>query len=149
MNIRLNTPDVIHESFDNETVIVNLRAGVYFSLDEAGLQVWKQIGDGTTDVDLAALWQKTHGVDAAEAAAVMKAFLQELHREQLIVVDAVSELVADAAPLPQAKLKPTLQKFTDLQDLLMLDPIHEVDEQGWPHPKPAGDLAAGEVAPGA
>ncbi len=25
MNIRLNTPDVIHESFDNETVIVNLR----------------------------------------------------------------------------------------------------------------------------
>jgi hypothetical protein len=25
-----------------------------------------------------------------------------------------------------------LQKFTDMQDLLLLDPIHEVDESGWP-----------------
>jgi len=29
--------------------------------------------------------------------------------------------------------KPKLQKFTDMQDLLLLDPIHEVDEAGWPH----------------
>jgi hypothetical protein len=28
-----------------------------------------------------------------------------------------------------------LQKFTDMQELLLLDPIHEVDERGWPHRK--------------
>ena len=28
---------------------------------------------------------------------------------------------------------PILQKYTDMQDLLLLDPIHEVDEAGWPH----------------
>jgi hypothetical protein len=29
-----------------------------------------------------------------------------------------------------------LQKYTDMADLLLLDPIHEVDEQGWPQPAP-------------
>jgi hypothetical protein len=27
-------------------------------------------------------------------------------------------------------------KYSDMEDLIMLDPIHEVDESGWPHPKP-------------
>ena len=28
---------------------------------------------------------------------------------------------------------PIIEKFTDMQELLLLDPIHEVDEKGWPH----------------
>jgi len=36
-------------------------------------------------------------------------------------------------------VKPILQKYTDMADLLLLDPIHEVDAgQGWPHPAPPG-----------
>ena len=31
---------------------------------------------------------------------------------------------------------PILHKYTDMQDLLLLDPIHEVDEAGWPSVKP-------------
>jgi hypothetical protein len=32
----------------------------------------------------------------------------------------------------------TLEEFTDLEDILGLDPIHEVDpEKGWPHAAPA------------
>jgi hypothetical protein len=27
---------------------------------------------------------------------------------------------------------PLLRKYTDMRDLLLLDPIHDVDEQGWP-----------------
>ena len=32
--------------------------------------------------------------------------------------------------------EPALQKYTDMEDLLLLDPIHEVDDTGWPNPKP-------------
>jgi hypothetical protein len=28
-----------------------------------------------------------------------------------------------------------LNKYTDMQDLLLLDPIHEVDAAGWPSTK--------------
>ena len=33
---------------------------------------------------------------------------------------------------------PEIQKFTDMEDLLLIDPIHEVDEEaGWPNIKDA------------
>ena len=144
MNIRLNTPDVIHESFDNETVIVNLRVGVYFSLNETGLPLWEEIGRGTTEEHLVATWQTKQGADEAGANAAVRAFLKELQEEQLIVTDPAEIPAAPAGPLPAAASRPALQKYTDLQDLLMLDPIHDVDERGWPHSKPAaGDAATG------
>lgn len=143
MNIRLNTPDVIHESFDNESVIVNLRIGIYFSLNEAGLPLWEEIGKGTTDERLVALWRAKQETDEAGARAVVGAFLKELQDEQLIVSDEPGALSAPAGDPPAGIVRPTLQKYTDLQDLLMLDPIHDVDERGWPHSKPASDAAAG------
>ena len=27
---------------------------------------------------------------------------------------------------------PTLEKYTDMQDLVLIDPVHQVDEAGWP-----------------
>ncbi len=30
---------------------------------------------------------------------------------------------------------PVLDVYSDMQDLLLLDPIHDVDETGWPTPK--------------
>jgi hypothetical protein len=39
-----------------------------------------------------------------------------------------------AAPEARAVafVPPSLAKFQDMQDLLLLDPIHETDEPGWP-----------------
>jgi hypothetical protein len=31
-----------------------------------------------------------------------------------------------------------LERYTDMQELLLLDPIHDVDESGWPHRKVPG-----------
>ena len=32
---------------------------------------------------------------------------------------------------------PSFTTFTDMQDIILLDPVHEVDARGWPH-APAG-----------
>ncbi len=90
-----------------------------------------------------ALWQAKQAVDEAGAQTAVRAFLKELQEEQLIVTEPAEILAAPAGPLPPAASRPALQKFTDLQDLLMLDPIHEVDERGWPHARPPGDTATG------
>jgi hypothetical protein len=37
-------------------------------------------------------------------------------------------------PAESAFVAPTLNTYTDLQDFLLADPLHDVDEQaGWPH----------------
>jgi hypothetical protein len=39
----------------------------------------------------------------------------------------------DPAPAERATfIAPVLAVYTDMQDLLLLDPIHDVDEIGWP-----------------
>jgi hypothetical protein len=32
--------------------------------------------------------------------------------------------------------EPLVERFTDMQNLLLLDPIHEVTEEGWPQQAP-------------
>ena len=73
----------------------------------------------------------------------MSSFCAELEREGLIVsLDGT----ADSDPEPSFDLPqpnngqvfspPVVEKYTDMQDLVLLDPVHEVDERGWPHAKP-------------
>jgi hypothetical protein len=49
--------------------------------------------------------------------------------------DAASPDSTNRQPLPEPSgfEPPVLEKFTDMQDLILLDPVHEVDERGWPH----------------
>jgi hypothetical protein len=37
---------------------------------------------------------------------------------------------------------PVIEIYTDLQDLLLLDPIHDVDDRGWPVFNPQAAAAA-------
>jgi hypothetical protein len=75
-------------------------------------------------------------------AAQVAAFVDELTREQLVVSAGEGSIArspgepggtgtAQVDPGPWST--PTLTRFTDMQDLLVLDPVHEVDDRGWPH----------------
>jgi hypothetical protein len=33
----------------------------------------------------------------------------------------------------ESYLQPSFEKYSDMQEMLLLDPIHEVSEAGWPH----------------
>jgi hypothetical protein len=33
-----------------------------------------------------------------------------------------------------------LERYTDMQELLLLDPIHDVDQTGWPRRKGEGEV---------
>ncbi len=65
-------------------------------------------------------------------------FVERLLEEALLVA-ANGDGPAAAAPARaerrRARLvrEPRLDKYTDMQELLLLDPIHEVDERGWPN----------------
>ena len=47
-------------------------------------------------------------------------------REQIEVAPDVSDYLANGYQ------PPVLETYADLQDILLLDPVHDVDETGWP-----------------
>jgi hypothetical protein len=132
-------PHVIHEVFDDEVVIVNLETGRYYTMSESGAAIWTMIRDGVAIADIRSAIGRRYEGAAAELDAAVDRFLAELEREGLATPAAASSLPSPAAapvePRP-AFQPPTLQKYTDMQDLLLLDPIHEVDETGWPNKRP-------------
>ena len=132
---------VISETLDGETVIINLATGHYYSLDPLASWVWTALADGGATVREAALQTaRAWGRDVSEVEGLLVPFLAALERDELVVAGAGSEPGPvppfDAATAPFAE--PRMQRFDDIQELLLLDPIHEVEEAGWPAQRAQG-----------
>lgn len=138
VQFKINVPDVVSETIDGEAVIVSLSRGVYYSLDRVGVEAWDLINRGYSLARIVTAIQQTFDGDAELIAQTIQGLLAQLQAEQLITAIASSQ--ADAAPASEAApapkepfVPPVLQKYSDMVDLLMLDPIHDVDEtEGWP-----------------
>ena len=138
---RANTPKVLFEAFEDETVLINLDSGNYYSFSGSGALIWDCMvrGDSVGSV-IEDLQERFGGLDGI--APGVEDFVRELVEENLIVEIAsepakASEKVARQSVMLERFERPALQKYTDMQDLLLLDPIHEVDETGWPARAPA------------
>ena len=139
MRYRVNDPQVISETVGGETVIVNLASGHYFNLQGTAVDVWEALLRGeSTDRIVAGLATRYAAVDG-EIAEAVEALLVEFASAELITPqDDVGEVsaVAVASPAGQELLpfeRPSFTTFTDMQDIILLDPVHEVDARGWPH----------------
>jgi Coenzyme PQQ synthesis protein D (PqqD) len=137
---RVNQPKVIFEAFEDETVLINLDSGNYYSFSGSGALIWDRIvrGDSVGSV-IENLQERFRGRDGI--ASAVDDFVRELAEENLIIEDSsraaknVKQERIEIGALTQFE-RPVLQKYSDMQDLLLLDPIHEVDETGWPHALP-------------
>jgi hypothetical protein len=73
------------------------------------------------------------GADHATIAADMDAWLRELIAEEIVIgAEAGAVETVSLPPAAGAWTAPALEKYTDMQDLLILDPVHEVAAEGWP-----------------
>jgi hypothetical protein len=141
---KVNTPTVTHEIIDGEAVIINLDSGNYYSLVDAGSFIWGLFEMGTSAHDIRSLVLQTYQGDETDIDRSVQELLTQLQLENLIVpVDGADEALGIAQPAPSNNnhekpsfKPPMLHKYSDMQELLLLDPIHDVDDAGWPKPVP-------------
>jgi hypothetical protein len=137
---RINGPHVVAETLDGETTIVDLDSGIYYALNESGSLIWDGLIGGAGAKTIAGTLVSAFEIDEASATEAVSALLEELTAAGLIVpaTEASSNGSAPASngagpAQPKAPFAaPKLSTYTDMQELLLLDPIHEVDEAGWP-----------------
>lgn len=141
---------VIHQDFEGEVVVIDLASGSYFSLSGSGGALWRQlsIGPGTVET-LAALLAELHEVDHIRASHDVASFLDDLEREGLVVrCDGPAAGITSRGDSGPARVRapyapPKVAAYRDLQELFLLDPVHDVDPSaGWPH------AGAADGAPG-
>jgi hypothetical protein len=141
--LRVNAPAVVGEIIDGEAVIMDLGSGHYFSTQGSGAEVWRAIEGGCDRAGVAVVLAERYEGDRAELNLAADRFIEELLAKGLIVE---AERATDA-PLPPVLpspvagqprhvfVAPVLDSYSDMEDLLLLDPIHDVNEAGWPMAK--------------
>jgi len=135
MNYRLNTPRVVHETLDDETIIIDFETGTYYSLTGVAhwvlfLLIQEQSVAQVVDQIAACYDGEQEEIDVA-----VRQFIVNLAAAS-IIVKVIAPVSGTAVALPLTPKSPftlpQLEEHTDIQDLLLLDPIHEVSKQGWP-----------------
>jgi hypothetical protein len=141
MRHRVNSPNVIHETIEGEVILIDLKTGTYYSLRGVGAAIWQGIVAGADSEQIADELLRRYDASNDQAADAVQSLIRELERESLIRTDDGD---GDAAEPPTfengagARLPfelSALEKHTDMQDLILLDPVHEVGAEGWPQTK--------------
>jgi hypothetical protein len=142
---RISAPSVVSEVIDGEAIIMDMRSGFYYSADGIGAQLWEAMSAGASLGQLEG-WAQTHFDDDGMVDAI-RSFTRQLVDNGLVTAEEGSGPPTIVLPVPaQACTRPVLAVHGDMQDLIMLDPIHDVAEVGWPVRK--ADLDAPGTAAG-
>ncbi|WOO42686.1 PqqD family protein [Rubellicoccus peritrichatus] len=127
--------EIVSEAIDGEAVVIDLNNGAYYSLEGAGLYVWEALVAGYSVSDITQKLEATFAESSANIGPKVEAMVTSLLESELLVgrdSASVTEPSSTTIPLPENLNSFEIQCYSDMKDLLMLDPIHEVDEQGWP-----------------
>jgi outer membrane protein assembly factor BamB len=135
---RINSPPVVAETLDGEATIVDLDSGTYYALNESGTFVWEELRRGADGDSIPDALATRYGIESGEVGSAVEGLIAELIERSLIAPldDGTAPssngdaTVADSNGNPYSP--PKLSAYTDMQELLLLDPVHEVDDAGWP-----------------
>jgi hypothetical protein len=106
------SPYIMSDTIDEMVIVIHIITGAYYSLTQTGAELWKKIEAGEQEY-------------ALEDVQFIKAF----------VIEEILKVENDLSRYSERPFDEIGMKFTDMEEMLMGDPIHEVDLEGWPQLK--------------
>jgi hypothetical protein len=134
----------MHESIEGEVIIIDLDTGSYYSLRDEGAAIWAALEGGADQHEIVAELERRYEPAGEPIDTALRRFVEELANEGLIAAASASDghAVATARAAENGDREvfraPVLEKHTDMQELILLDPVHQVDTRGWPYEAPTG-----------
>jgi hypothetical protein len=133
--LTIRSADLAHETIEGETIVIDLRAQAYYRLEGAAAIAWQALAQGSDAATLTALLRRLYPAEAAAVAQAVPGFLEALIERGLVENASRQGLDADSAEFRAAAGFDglALHSFADLEEILWVDPVHDVDEAtGWP-----------------
>jgi len=137
---RIVHENITHERLDGETIAINLVTGRYYSMSGPAAALLSGLKSGTPFKLWRPAIQYMFG-DSANAEDLTD-FFDALVDAGLVC--ATNEVGSSSWAPPEdyqrsAWTAPVLSEFEDLQDLILVDPIHDTSNLGWPHVRDDSD----------
>ena len=104
-----SNPKMIGDTIGTDTIVIDTHSGAYYTLTPAAAELWTAAQDQSVLV-----------TDSESAVAF------HLANEGILL----SDLSPESHPSQDASI--AFSKIVSMADILLADPIHEVDEDGWP-----------------
>lgn len=125
-------PRIVADDFGDETVLINVEKGLYFSMQGSAVDIWKAFD--APQLRSLAVKGLARELSDSDGESIDR-FVQSMIDHDLLIE-------AEARPGDEVKVAgftaasfavPVLGVFSDLAELIALDPVHEVDQEaGWP-----------------
>lgn len=109
------SPTVISDTLDADTIVIDVKTGAYYTLTAPAASLWQQALAGGCEVE-----------PGSGEAGILRALVDE------------GLLTGPTPDDPAAESSTAYSRYTDMEELLLADPIHEVEADGWPMLKPPG-----------
>jgi hypothetical protein len=136
-NLRYNIFDnnIISDVFGEEVVLVNLESGVYYSLRYSAAQIWIRLINQYSPTEIFADLIQIYKVDENDLISDINLFFTQLLEVKIIKIALETEkksIEFNSKEILVPYTSPVLETFSDMQEILLLDPVHDVDKAGWP-----------------
>jgi hypothetical protein len=124
-------PRLAADIFDGEYIIANLDTGLYYSVQGGAVSLLNALPFEDPN-QVIGLLTDAFPEQAPVINQELNTILKELLAEEIIRQGNIT-IPTDrpAFVLPAEYMPARFNRYADMQDLLLLDPIHDVDENGW------------------
>jgi len=135
----LNEAKMFSDIADGVAIIINSETGIYYGMNGFGTSVFENILAGASAEEIITSL-KAMPTAPADIEIRVKAFIKDMVAFGILLEGATdgTPVALDAEVAGADQFVMTVQEFSDAQELLLADPIHEVkNEMGWQPTKDA------------
>lgn len=145
---RINDRKMYYDMADGQAVVINFETGMYYGMSSLGSAVLDLLLKGSDPTDLAAVLEKVPSCPG-DIKERIQAFIQDLMDKEILMDSAEKGSFSVAASSVEFGREAfddgfqlDLNEYAEAQDLILADPIHDVDvNMGWPIMKGSGSDA--------
>ena len=133
----INTSEVTGQVIDGEAIIMNLANGMFYSTDQVGASIWSWVEQGLSVGEITKRITAQYDVPETQARSDLDGLVAQLIGENLVEVRDGSEAAPPSgrstspAGTRAPYRTPELNRYSDMTDMLALDPPMPVLGAPW------------------
>lgn len=130
---KLNESKMFADVTNNVAIIINSETGIYYGMNNCGSIIFQSVIDGCSIKSILESLKKIENCPL-DIEQKLKSFTDELLQKEIVVEGETSSKIPafDENIVKQDKFEMKVLEYADAQEMLLADPIHDVDEkEGW------------------